>query len=94
MALIDTVPTTKAVLPTAVKAAQNGRLPAELLRNFDGRGALAILPSYGMEALHIAAWHDQIDGFGGIATRTVGRCTSRAGVMRFSRPLESRREAR
>lgn len=77
MALIDTVPTTTAVLPTAVKQAQNGRLPASLLRNFDGRGALAKLPSYGMQALHIAAWGEQIDGFGPrIDTRTVGRYRS------------------
>lgn len=73
MALIDTVPTTKVVLPSCVAGHRNGELGAHLLRDFDGRGSLLTIVSYGMQALHIAAWADQIDGFGGIDTETVGR---------------------
>lgn len=76
MALIDTVPTTKVVLPSIVKGYENGDLPLEIMRNFDGRGWLLEIVSYGMQALHIAAWHDQIDGFGPIDTETVGRYRS------------------
>jgi hypothetical protein len=73
MALIDTVPTTRVVLPSVVQGHENGKLPAALLRNFDGRGALLEIVSYGMQALHLQAWADRIDGFGGIDTETVGR---------------------
>lgn len=73
MALVDTIPTHRPVLPTAVAGQPNGSLPAALLRDFDGRGRLAILPSYGMQALHIQAWSDNVEGFGPIDTETVGR---------------------
>jgi hypothetical protein len=71
--LIETVPTTKVVLPSSVQGHENGKLPVELMRNFDGRGYLLTIVSYGMQALHLAAWAEQIDGFGGIDTETVGR---------------------
>lgn len=74
MALIDTVPTTRAKLPSVLNRQSNGKLPSSLLRNFDGRGNLLRIVSYGMQALHIAAWHDQVKGFSPrIATRSVGR---------------------
>lgn len=67
MALIDTVPTHGPVLPSDLRGMSNGQLPAILLRNFDGRGNLHHLVSYGMEAMHLAMLA------AGIQPRTVGR---------------------
>jgi hypothetical protein len=72
-ALIDTVPTTRPVLPSVVAGHTNGKLPADLMRNFDGRGSLLTIVSYGMQALHLQAWADNVEGFGPIDTETTGR---------------------
>jgi hypothetical protein len=61
MPLIDTVPTTRVVLPSVCSTFENGKAPAALLRNFDGKSPMLILPSYGMQALHLQAAADGID---------------------------------
>src|SRR6186997_3708236 len=71
MALIDTIPTTDATMPSALKGMQNGKLPADWLRSFIA-GSIredykAFVPvSYALQAMHLAAAAD------GIQLRTTG----------------------
>ena len=58
--LVYTVPKTRAVLPSVASTFVNGHAPDELLRSWDGRGKLLILPSYGMQALQLAAINDGV----------------------------------
>ena len=55
MALIDTVPTTRVVLPSSASTFANGSPPPHLLRDVgDGGGSMLTLPSMGRQAMAIA----------------------------------------
>lgn len=61
MSVIDTIPTTTVVRPRSTDGFVNGQLPEEALRDCgDGRGPLAQIVSYALEALIIAAAAEDI----------------------------------
>lgn len=68
--VIDSIPKTTVTVPKIVQNEPNGELPKQLLRTFDGKGAMLPLASYGMQAMHLAASRE------GIALRTTGRYRS------------------
>lgn len=71
MALVDTIPETDVTVPTALRGAANGNLPADWLRSFDGTTRvdykMFIPVSYAMAAMHIAGIAD------GVWLKTTGR---------------------
>lgn len=69
-AVIDTIPKTHVTVPTNVQNEPNGEMPGRLLRDFDGKGRLLRIVSYGMQAMHLAAAR------GGVTLRTTGRYRS------------------
>jgi hypothetical protein len=56
--LAMTIPKTQPVAPSVASTFVNGHPGPELIRSWDGRGKLLTLPSYGMQALQIAAMAD------------------------------------
>lgn len=64
MSVIETIPTTEATIPPAVRQSGNGTLPTSWLRSFDGttRNDYKLFApiAYAMQAMHIAA---KVDGF-------------------------------
>lgn len=71
MSLVSTIPETEATVPTFLRGAPNGQLPADWLRSFDGTTRvdykLFVPVSYAMEAMHLAGIVD------GIWLKTTGR---------------------